>query len=137
MIPTIQSTGQCAGLDAWTCADHDNCASVMSALGAADTAAFDHCIAEPGGVCNRDGDCGQGQRCDTSVCHAPDGSTCRDSCVTCYGVCVSAVPCSALTTEAACTARADCSATYTGYDCTCIGNTCTCKTEVFASCDPG
>ena len=42
--------------------------------------------------------------------------------------------CDTLTTEADCTARADCDPVYTGYDCTCDSSGCTCKTEVFASC---
>jgi hypothetical protein len=42
--------------------------------------------------------------------------------------------CATLTTEADCTARTDCDPIYTGSDCTCDRNGCTCKTEVFASC---
>lgn len=42
--------------------------------------------------------------------------------------------CSTLTVEADCVARADCDPIYTGSDCTCDRNGCTCKTEVFASC---
>ena len=130
--------GVCSGLDDWSCAAQDNCASVMGP-DAGNQTRFDHCIAESGGLCIVDVDCGDTQRCDTSVCHqAPCTScpTCGACAPTCYGVCVPKAACSTLTTEAACTARADCAATYTGYDCTCVGTVCTCKNEVFASCEP-
>ena len=46
-LPGVQSTGTCAGLDGWTCANHDNCASVMTVTSG--STAFDQCIDETAG----------------------------------------------------------------------------------------
>ncbi len=56
---------------------------------------------------------------------------------TTFEACVAEPPaCATLTTESDCTARGDCEPIYTGYDCTCDPSGCTCKTEVFAKCQP-
>lgn len=115
----IRNDGACSGLDAYTCADHDNCSSLFA------KGQFYKCLAEPGGVCTTNADCPAHQHCNQC-----------DTCDQLVATCVPDEACTTLTTEAACNARSDCSATYTGYDCTCIGMVCTCKTEVFASCQP-
>ena len=80
-LPGVQSTGDCTGLSDWTCADHDNCASLMISddLGTS----FSSCIAEPN-ACGPN-TCGQGTHCAQECPNCPDTNagtcTCVETCV--------------------------------------------------------
>jgi len=82
--------GGCAGLDAQTCSEHDDCVSNFSQ--ATYQTKFDSCAAEPGGSCATDADCGPDARCDAVTCHddpnCPDCPSCGACPQICTGTCV-------------------------------------------------
>jgi hypothetical protein len=157
--------GECSANDAYDCAQHDDCVSVL------DNGEFATCAgkpdADPGCAAL---DCGSGYECGVSCA----GGSCIEACVatgqigTCEGdgsgvSCNLAGPtcpagttpgvfdncwsgycipddecgstCMSYTTAQTCIAN-NCTAEYQGSDCTCYSNgTCDCASETFESCD--
>jgi hypothetical protein len=96
--PSGPIQGVCAGLDAQTCSEHDDCTATYSTVTNSDgstTTQFAYCAQEPGTptACLTDADCGAGYSCDTSVCIPPpncDPNNGQPCTTMCYGQCVPA-----------------------------------------------
>lgn len=135
----VETGGTCAGFDAWTCAAHADCVSVLTQLDTTTTPSFQQCAPE---VTPLDpGSCDPSTvACDGNPPACPTGTVpgVANGCWSGYCIPVAEcpdLPCDQLTTESACLGRTDCAPTYTGTDCTCDAHgVCTCQTETFASC---
>jgi hypothetical protein len=142
--------GGCAGLDAQSCSEHDDCAAVHSAPYPCDPVNGQTCPTEPIGnfqECRDEvppelaGYCYLGVTCEAVTPSCPDGTLpgSDGTCWTGYCIPVADCPdqppaCSALD-EAGCIARDDCTPIYQGDNCSCnAAGACTCQTWTFTEC---
>ena len=160
--PTGPIAGQCTGLSAEQCHEHDNCtAHYDGELGVRTSpvrATFLSCQNELSPICGGSA-CAPGTHCeeqcttvngqmtckpicvpDSNACEAIDcgpGWTCEQVCsgTSCGAQCVPSGACPAIATEAGCKSRTDCVTVYQGDDCTCYPDHCECNVLTYERCE--
>lgn len=127
--------GNCVGLDANSCSQHDDCVAIHAA--GAPIGTFASCANETGGV--DPGSCVGQVACDALPPACPSGTIPgrTNSCWT--GYCIPFAQCDQLPAcseldEMGCIDRDDCAPIYEGQNCSCNGGSCTCQSWTFETC---
>lgn len=141
--------GECNGLDAYSCSQHDDCIAIHANACAdpnTDPALVPACMGAFQSCANEDGSTDPGNCYDEVLCDGPTPECppdtlpgIKDGCYTGFCIpidqCEGQLTCDQIVEETACIGRADCTPLYLGDNCTCDPNGCVCTNLTYDSCE--